>query len=118
MCHKTFINQAEVIATVRAAGAQEFRSRLTGTVVDKSAAVLPGVTVTATSPALIQSQITTSGVDGTYRFPALPAGVYQLVFELSGFQTLKRTDIRVAINQTLTVNAELQVATSRTAACR
>lgn len=95
---------------VPTAQAQEFRGRLTGTVTDKSAAVLPGVTVTATSPALIQPQVATSGIDGAYRFPALPPGVYELAFELSGFQTFKRGDIRVVINQTLTVNAELQVA--------
>jgi len=99
-----------VLLTVGAAHAQEFRGRLTGTVTDKSAAVLPGVTVTATSPALIQPQVATTGVDGVYRFPALPPGVYELTFDLSGFQTHKRSDIRVVINQTLTVNAELQVA--------
>src|SRR5207249_11900475 len=43
-------------------------------------------------------------------FPALPPGVYELSFELAGFQTVKHADIRVVINQTLTVNAELQVA--------
>src|SRR5262249_1454405 len=89
---------------------QEFRGRLNGTVTDTSGAVLPGVTVTATSPALIQPQVLVTGSDGDYRFIALPAGVYELMFELSGFQTLKRTGIRVVINTTLTVNVELQVA--------
>jgi hypothetical protein len=92
------------------ASAQEFRGRLNGTVTDTSGAVLPGVTVTATSPALIQPQILVTGPDGDYRVIALPAGVYELTFELSGFQTLKRTGIRVVINTTLTVNVELQVA--------
>ena len=54
--------------------AQEFRGRLTGTVTDKSAAVLPGVMVTARSPALIQPQTAVTGADGAYRFPALPPG--------------------------------------------
>jgi hypothetical protein len=89
--------------------AQELRGRIVGVVRDNSGAVLPGVTVTATSPALIQPQTTTSGPDGAYRFPALPSGVYTLTYELAGFQTVKREDIRVSLNTTLTVDASLQV---------
>lgn len=95
---------------VAAASAQEFRGRINGVVTDTSQAVLPGVTVTAASPALIQTQVTTTGADGTYRFPALPAGVYTLTFELTGFQKLTRADIRVVINTTLTVDSQLTVA--------
>ena len=51
-----------------------------------------------------------TGEDGSYRFIALPAGVYDITFELAGFQTLRREEIRVVINTTLTVNAELEVA--------
>lgn len=89
---------------------QEFRGRISGTVTDRSGAVLPGVTVTAASPALIQPQVTTTGEDGIYRLIALPAGVYTVTFELSGFQAIRRENIRVVINQTLTLNVELQVA--------
>jgi outer membrane receptor protein involved in Fe transport len=102
---------ALVLALVAPAAAQEFRGRINGTVTDHTGAVLPGVTVTATSPALIQPQTQVTGEDGTYRFIALPAGVYTLTFELQGFQTLKREGIRVLINQTLTVDAQLNVAT-------
>ena len=91
------------------ATAQEFRGRINGTVVDTSQAVLPGVTVTATSPALIQPQTTTTSAEGTYQFPALPPGVYVLTFELAGFQTFKRENIRVVINTTLSVDAALGV---------
>jgi hypothetical protein len=93
------------------AAAQEFRGRITGVVKDSSGAVLPGVTVTATSPALIQPQVATTGEDGSYRLIALPAGVYDITFELAGFQTVKREGIRVVINVTLPVDAELKVAT-------
>jgi hypothetical protein len=93
------------------AAAQEFRGRINGTVTDASGAVLPGVTVTATSPALIQPQVAVSGEDGTYRLIALPAGVYEITFELPGFKVLKREGIRVVIGQTLTVDARLEVAT-------
>ena len=93
------------------AAAQDFRGRINGVVSDHTGAVLPGVTVTATSPALIQPQVQISGEDGTYRLIALPAGTYTLTFELPGFTTLRREGIRVMINQTLPVDAQLQVAT-------
>jgi hypothetical protein len=99
-----------VLATVPAQ-AQDFRGRINGAVTDNTGAVLPGVTVTATSPALIQPQVQISGADGAYRFLALPPGVYEVAFELTGFQSVKREGIRVVINQTLTVDQQLAVAT-------
>jgi hypothetical protein len=91
--------------------AQEFRGRINGTVTDNTGAVLPGVTVTATSPALIQPQVQVTSGDGGYRFLALPPGVYTIDFELTGFQNVKRQDVRVIINQTLTVDQQMNVAT-------
>jgi hypothetical protein len=91
--------------------AQDFRGRINGTVTDNTGAVLPGVTVTASSPALIQPQVQVTGADGGYRFLALPPGVYEVAFELAGFQATKRDGIRVVINQTLTVDQALPVAT-------
>src|SRR5215210_5390566 len=84
--------------------AQDFRGRINGTVTDNTGAVLPGVTVTASSPALIQPQVQVTGSDGDFRFIALPPGVYDVNFELSGFQSVKREGIRVVINQTLSVD--------------
>ncbi|MBI2835478.1 MAG: carboxypeptidase regulatory-like domain-containing protein, partial [Acidobacteria bacterium] len=92
------------------AAAQEMRGRVMGTVTDTSGAVLPGVTVTATSPALIQPQVVVSGEDGTFRLIALPPGVYAITFELPGFRSLKREGVRAVVNQTLTVNVQLEVA--------
>jgi hypothetical protein len=94
-----------------AANAQEFRGRINGTVTDDTGAVLPGVTVTVSSPALIQPQVQVTGAEGDFRFLALPPGVYTVDFELAGFQTVKREGVRVVINQTLTVDQQLQVAT-------
>jgi hypothetical protein len=91
------------------AHAQVETSHLVGVVTDAQGAVMPGVTVTATSPSLIGSQVVVSEANGTYRFPSLPAGTYTLTFELQGFQTVKRTNIVLALNQTLTVDAQMQV---------
>ena len=92
------------------ARAQELRGRIAGVVTDDSGAVVPGVTVTATSPALIQPQTTNSGSDGNYRFPALPSGVYSLTYSLQGFQTVRREGIRVTLNQTFTIDAKMKPA--------
>ena len=91
--------------------AQEFRGRINGTVTDNTGAVLPGVTVTASGPALIQPQVQVTATDGSYRFLALPPGVYEIDFDLTGFQKVQRQDVRVVINQTLTVDMQMQVAT-------
>ncbi len=91
--------------------AQEFRGRINGVVTDNTGAILPGVTVTATSPALIQPQVQVTGADGSFRFLALPPGLYDIDFDLTGFQKVQRKDVRVVINQTLTVDQQLNVAT-------
>ena len=83
------------LAVAGAASAQDFRGRINGTVTDNTGAVLPGVTVTASSPALIQPQVQVTGADGVFRFIALPPGVYTIDFELSGFQNVKREGVRV-----------------------
>jgi hypothetical protein len=49
--------------------------------------------------------------DGSYRFLALPPGVYEINFELAGFSNVRREGIRVVINTTLTVDQQMQVAT-------
>jgi hypothetical protein len=100
-----------LVVSAAPAHAQEFRGRINGVVTDNTGAVLPGVTVTATSPAMIQPQAQITGEDGTYRFIALNPGLYDLTFELPGFAIVKREGIRVVINQTLTVDQQLQVAT-------
>ena len=102
---------AALLFSVSSAAAQDFRGRINGTVTDDTGAVLPGVTVTVTSPALIQPQTQVTGAQGDYRFLALPPGTYEVAFELTGFGSVKRDGIRVVINQTLTVDQQLQVAT-------
>ncbi|HEY7791699.1 MAG TPA: carboxypeptidase-like regulatory domain-containing protein, partial [Vicinamibacterales bacterium] len=92
------------------AGAQNVNSRLTGTAKDAQGGVLPGVTVTATSPALIGTQTAITEANGSYLFPQLPSGTYTLKFDLQGFQTFTRTGIVLGLGDTLTVNAAMQVA--------
>src|SRR6266516_3304316 len=83
---------------------------INGKVADSSGGVLPGVTVSVTSPSLmgVQSAVTDTG--GNYRFPSLPPGTYMVQFELPGFNTLKRENIVISMGFTATVNVELAVA--------
>jgi Carboxypeptidase regulatory-like domain len=82
-----------------------------GRVADAQGAVLPGVTVTAASPALIQPQTTVTSETGNYRFPAVPPGTYSVSFELPGFSTLRRDGIVITLGFTAQVNVELALAT-------
>jgi hypothetical protein len=82
-----------------------------GRVADAQGAVLPGVTVTATSPSALGAQTTVTSETGNYRFPALPPGTYAMTFELSGFNTLKREGIQITLGFTANVNVELALAT-------
>jgi len=86
------------------------QASITGVVRDSSGAVLPGVTVEASSPALIEK--TKSAVtDGTgqYRIVDLRAGVYGVTFSLSGFSTFKRDGVELTATFVATVNADLKV---------
>lgn len=89
--------------------AQITQGRIAGTVADAQGAVLPGVTVTATSPALIGVRTTVSQADGKYMFPAMPSGTYKLTFELEGFKKVERDNIQVTLGNTVSFDASLQV---------
>ena len=104
----SLVGLAVLLAAV-GAGAQELRGRLVGAVTDATGAVLPGVTVTASSAALIRDRVVVTGSQGGYVFPALPTGDYAVTFSLPGFRTVVRDDLRIVLNTTLTVDATLEV---------
>ncbi len=85
--------------------------RLEGVVRDAQGLVLPGVSVSLTGAGVMGARTATTGVDGSYRFLALPPGTYNMVFELSGFQTLNREGIIVTTGSTFTINVNLEIAT-------
>ena len=98
-------------ASAAQGGGASSTGTIQGRVADSSAAVLPGVTVTATSPSMIGTQTQVTNENGLYRFPAVPPGVYELTFELAGFNTVKRGNVQISLGFTATVNADLAVAT-------
>jgi hypothetical protein len=83
---------------------------IAGTVRDDTGAVMPGVTVEAASPALIE-KVRTAVTDGAgqYRIVNLTVGLYSVTFALPGFSTVKREGIELTGNFTATVNADLKV---------
>src|SRR6266487_3523587 len=95
---------------VASATAQITQGRLSGLVTDAQGAILPGATVTATSPSLIGVQTTVTQADGKFLFPALPSGTYKLLFELAGFQKLTRENVQVVTGQTISFDAQLPIA--------
>jgi hypothetical protein len=82
-----------------------------GRVVDAQGAVLPGVSVTATSPAMLGAQTSVTSENGNYRFPAVPPGTYTLTYELPGFNAVKREGVQITLGFTANINVELGLAT-------
>ena len=86
------------------------QSGIAGTVRDTSGALLPGVTVEAASPVLIEKVRTAvTASDGTYTILDLRPGVYTVTFSLTGFSTVKRDGIELPASFTATVSVEMQV---------
>ena len=96
-----------LLLTSSAAYAQ---ATIAGVVRDSSGALLPGVTVEATSPSLTEKiRTVVSDATGQYRIVTLPPGSYTVTFSLTGFKTIKREDVVVSGSGVIPINAELSV---------
>jgi hypothetical protein len=86
------------------------QATLTGTVRDGSGGVLPGVTVEASSPALIEKtrSAVTDG-SGQYRIVDLAPGTYTLTFSLAGFSTVRRDNILLTGTQVATIPVDMRL---------
>ena len=86
------------------------QATLSGFVKDTSGGVLPGVSVEASSPVLIEKVRTgISDSTGLYRIPDLPPGIYTVTFTLPGFATVSREGVEVAGGGVTTINADMRV---------
>jgi hypothetical protein len=91
-------------------GTARAQSAFSGVVRDASGAVLPGVTVEATSPVLIErTRSVVSDETGRYTMVDLRPGTYKLTFTLAGFSTLVRDNVELPGNTTVPINVELRV---------
>ncbi len=89
---------------------------ISGEVLDQQGLAVPGVLVTAQSPALQGTRSTTTSTNGDYIFPFLPPGDYTLTFAVSGFTTVEQTarvspGVTVLLNATMTVSALAETVT-------
>ena len=86
------------------------QSSIAGVVKDDTGAVLPGVTVEAASPALIEkTRSVASDGQGQFKIVDLRPGVYTVTFVLQGFSTFKRDGITLQASTVATVNGEMKV---------
>jgi len=86
------------------------QATIAGVIRDASAAVLPGVTVEASSSALIEkSRTVVSDGAGQYRITDLPPGTYAVTFTLTGFSSVKREDVAVSGSGVITINADMRI---------
>jgi hypothetical protein len=88
------------------------QASITGVVKDTSGAVLPGVTVEASSDALIE-KVRSAVTDGSgqYRIVDLRAGTYSVTFTLTGFSSVKREGVELTGSFTATISADMKVGT-------
>jgi hypothetical protein len=77
---------------------------------DTQGGVLPGATVTISSPVLVTPMTGVTDAGGAYRFPSLTPGTYDVKIELTGFQTVVRQGIIVSVGQTTPIDQQLDVA--------
>ena len=107
---KRIVPVATVVAILLLPAAAWAQSSITGVVRDTSGAVLPGVTVEANSPVLIEgSRAGVTDSQGLYRVPDLRPGVYTVTFTLPGFSSVRREGLELRAEFAATVNAEMNV---------
>jgi hypothetical protein len=107
----SFLAFTFLLLTISSAIAQTQTGEIFGRVSDRTGAVLPGATVTISGDALLQPQATVSASSGSFRFPNLPIGVYNVTFELAGFKKMIRQDVRIQAGFNAEVNGRLELST-------
>jgi len=104
---------ASLVASAVANPQQINSGAVSGAVTDSSGAAIPGVIVTATSPALQGKEIFVTNEQGVYRFPALPLGIYKFTYEAPGFGTQIRNEVNVTLNFAATINVQMTPAAQK-----
>jgi hypothetical protein len=108
---RLFVRMGLVVACLVAGPTAAFaQAALSGVVRDTSGAVLPGVTVEAASPVLIE-KVRTAVTDSTgrYRIENLQPGTYSVTFTLAGFSNVKRENVAVSGTGTIAIDGEMRV---------
>src|SRR5215469_7409329 len=96
-----------VLACGGAVWSQTVQGVITGTITDPTGAVVPNATVTITNVGTNISQSTTTGGDGSYRFPLVPPGTYVVEIKAGSFATVRISGIVVEASQVIPLNHQL-----------
>ena len=99
-----------VLACSGAAWSQTVQGVITGTVTDPTGAVVPNATVTITNAGTNISQTTTTGSDGSYRFPLVPPGTYTVDVKAANFAEVRASGVVVEASQVVPFNVKLELA--------
>ncbi|MGH9387780.1 MAG: carboxypeptidase regulatory-like domain-containing protein, partial [Vicinamibacterales bacterium] len=99
------------LVLVAAETAAQETGSIRGMVADGSAAVLPGVTVTATETGTGRQHLGVTDERGEYRIPSVPAGTYDLRAELAGFSTVVMAKVELLVGQNATISIKMALAT-------
>jgi len=106
---------AFVCLALLAGGSRAFAQVSTGEIFGKATdgtnAVLPGVSVTLSSTALIQPMVAVTSETGAYRFPSIPIGTFTVTFDLAGFKKYVRSGVIIQAGFNAEINAKMEIST-------
>jgi hypothetical protein len=106
----SFFAVATALALASTASAQVQTGSILVRAADEQGAVMPGVSITISSPVLVAGSMAgVTDAGGVYRFPSLVPGTYSVKLELSGFATVTRENIAVLVGQTTPVEFAMKV---------
>ena len=107
---RAFILTLTALTWLVGSAAAQTTSIITGVVKDQNSGVVPGVSVTVPDQGTGFARAATTGREGRFTVPSLPAATYQVTAELQGFRTAVISDVRTAVGDTVTLNVTLDVA--------
>jgi hypothetical protein len=107
--YRILLGAVLILAAAGGVTAQEFRATIKGQVVDSSQSSLPGATVSARNQETGEVASAVTNQDGSYTIPFLRPGLYTLTVEMPSFQKHTRTDMRLSVGETATINVALAI---------
>ncbi len=110
MCAMLVLALSLVVPGLALAQSQATTAEINGRLTDANGGVLPGVTVTATSPQTGYRREVVSNEEGFFSLPLLPPGNYDVTAELAGFATFRQTAVRATVGANVTLNPTMTVA--------
>src|SRR5690349_16946389 len=109
-CRLAVLSMGLVVLLFADSASAQQAAQIEGQVKDESGAILPGVTITASSPALQAKEVVdVTNAQGEYRLTPLPIGTYTVVYALSGFQSVRHEGVRLEIGAVVRLDVVLKV---------